>query len=435
MSCSIEARAEQQAEHLRLLCDRVWAAAEIAGEETVSAGILCEALQREGFSVQYGLGSQPTAFRAAMGRGSPVIGLIAEYDALPGLSQKPLPERADAGGAGGHGCGHNLLGAASVFAAILLAQQMREAHSEGTVVLYGTPAEETMFGKNKLLEEGYLADVDVMLSWHPKTNMRCGGVSHSAMNSIRFTFHGRSAHAAANPEYGRSALDAAELMNVGANYLREHVSEHVRFHYSYTNGGEKPNIVPDLAQVWYFVRARTKRELEEVTRRLTLIAEGAAHMTETQMQREFLVRGTHTVVNDELSRLAWQCAQALKPLEFSSACQCFAEQLHQHEPQIQPDFDTQIPEPARGAVEYETGSTDLSSVSHVVPTIELAVTCLARGTPGHHWTVTAQAGHETGRTGALYAAKWLACMGWELMCKPEYVQRVRNEFKERIDRE
>lgn len=410
---------------LQQLSTELWNAAELAGEEWVSSGALAAALRQAGFSVEQGLGSQPTAFRAVYGTGGPRIGFMAEYDALPGLGQ-------DGNSHPGHGCGHNLLGAGSTVAAIILARMLHESGRAGTVVLYGTPAEETMLGKNKLLEEGWLRDADVMLAWHPQARMRCGGVSHNAMNSILFSFYGRTAHAAADPQNGRSALDGAELMNIGCNYLREHIPDGARLHYCYTHGGEKPNIVPDHAQVWYFVRARTRQLLDGITRRVIRTAEGAAYMTETRVEHSFLVKGTHTLVNDQLSRIAFDCAQQLGPLRFGENCLSLAQKLHEELTQIEPEFDTRIPVPVVGRMEYEMGSTDLSAVSHAVPTIELCVTCLAKGTPGHHWAVTAQAGSEIGLCGTRYAAQWLALMGWTLIGHPEKLKAVRNEFQERI---
>lgn len=434
MTNAIRQEVQQQAELLRRLSQGIWEAAEPAGQETISAGLLAGALRQAGFAVEQGLGSQPTAFRAECGSGSPRIGFMAEYDALPGLGQacRPCPTGS---GDPGHGCGHNLLGAGSTVAAIALAKVLQQRGLPGRVILYGTPAEETMFGKNQLLREGFLQDVDVMLAWHPQTRMRCGGVSHNAMNSILFSFYGHTAHAAADPQNGRSALDAAELMNVGCNYLREHIPEGARLHYSYTHGGEKPNIVPDYAQVWYFVRARTKPMLEDITQRVIQVAQGAAQMTGTKAEHTFLVRGTHTLVNDTLSQLAYACAQLIGPLGFDDGCLRFAEALHQELAQIEPEFDTKIPQPVQGSVEYEMGSTDLSSVSHVVPTIELCVTCFARGTPGHHWAVTAQAGGEMGLHGAAFAAQWLALMGSRLAQDPQLLTQVQAEFQKRIAQE
>ncbi|MFQ9992786.1 amidohydrolase [Ruthenibacterium lactatiformans] len=277
---------------LQQLSSALWQAAEPAGAEDASVRVLTEALRSEGFQIEQGLGCQPTAFRAQYGEGTPRIGFMAEYDALPGLWQERVPHPSGDKARAGHGCGHNLLGAGSTAAAIALARALRAGGRPGTVVLYGTPAEETMLGKNRLLKDGYLKDVDVMLAWHPYTQMRCGGVSHNAMNSILFSFHGRTAHAAADPENGRSALDAAEMMNVGCNYLREHIPEGARLHYSYVHAGEKPNIVPEYAQVWYFVRARTKSVLDDITQRVVRVARGAALMTDTGMEYRFLVKGT-----------------------------------------------------------------------------------------------------------------------------------------------
>ena len=274
--------------------------AELAGEERQSAAELCAMLEQAGFAVEQGLGSQPTAFRAVYGSGGPVIGFLCEYDALPKLNQTE-GTCYNGDGRSGHGCGHNLLGVGAAAAAMALREEMEKGGLSGTLVVYGCPAEETLFGKTKMAEEGYFKELDVALAWHPEDHYCCGEVCHKAMDSIRFRFHGRSAHASVCPELGRSALDGAEMMSVGANYLREHVPDGVRIHYSYLSAGEKPNVVPDFAEVWYFVRSNRRRIVDQVTERLIQVARGAAMMSGTEVEWKFLARGNSTRINTTLA--------------------------------------------------------------------------------------------------------------------------------------
>ena len=431
---TIATRAVDQNEKvLTDLAKKIWENPETAFNEVKACEWTAEVLRNAGFEVETGYVGMPTAIRAVWGKGHPVIGFLGEYDALPGLSQKVSTEKEPVTpGAAGQGCGHNLLGAGAFGAALAVKEWLKDHPEAGRVVLFGCPSEEKGNGKTIMAREGVFDGLDAAFTWHPDTVNTVVSYSTLANVSVFFYFKGVTSHAAAAPEMGRSALDAAELMNVGCNYLREHIAEGSRLHYVYTHSGEKPNIVPSYAQVWYFVRARTRAALDEITQRVIQVAQGAAQMTDTRVESSFLVKGTHTLVNDHLSQLAFSCAQHLEAPHFSEDCVRFAEELHREIPQIEPQFDTHIPCPVAGTVEYETGSTDLSLVSHAVPTIELCVTCFAKNTPGHHWAITAQAGGEMGQCGTMFAAQWLALMGGRLVEDPCLLKQVQAEFQKRI---
>lgn len=407
------------------LSDSIHGFAELAGEEYRSMEALCSYLEKRGFRTERGLGSQKTAFRAVFGTGKPVIGFLAEYDALPELAWPACPDSRGVNGPG-HGCGHNLLGAAEAAAASALADAMRHGKREGTLVVYGTPAEETLYGKNQLLKEGYLKELDAALCWHPGRINHCGEYQHKAMHSVKFFFKGRSAHASVCPELGRSALDACELMNVGCNYLREHVSTDVRIHYSYEDSGCKPNIVPEYAGVWYFIRAGRRKTADEVLDRIRNIARGAALMTETAWEEKILASGSETIINSVLSEIVYENMMFIGAPKFHEDDIRWAEKVA--EPLGLPGIlDSGIEKPD-GTIKEEAGSSDFSDVSQEIPAVELGTTCFIDGTPGHHWTVTAAAASKTGHKGMLFAAKVLAVTGYDLVDDKEKLQKAKEEF-------
>ena len=275
---------DENSDRLIKISETIWEYAEIALQETRSAELLAQTLEDAGFKVERGVAGLPTAFTARWGSGSPTIGILAEYDALPSLSQvvgmiekKPLVE-----GGAGHGCGHNLFGTACVGAAIAVKTIMETNGIGGTIILYGCPAEETVYGKTVMAKAGLFNELDAAVSWHPSSENRVSLNSSLALNSFKVTFRGHSAHAAADPWNGRSALDAVEMMNYGVNMMREHIKPTTRIHYVITNGGAVPNIVPDLAAVWYYVRALDRKEVETYYSRILKIAEAAAMATETE---------------------------------------------------------------------------------------------------------------------------------------------------------
>ncbi len=286
------------------LSDRIWEFAEVGLQEHRSARAQEDFLRERGFEIESGVADMPTAFVAARGSGKPVIAFLGEFDALPGTSQKkqpaPDPLKKDAPG---HACGHNLLGVGALGAAVALAEALEKEGIEGEVRYYGCPAEETLVGKVFMVKAGLFEDVDAAITWHPAAVNAVRMDSTSAMNSFKVTFFGVSSHAAGAPELGRSALDAVELMNVGANYLREHVIEQARIHYVITDGGGEPNVVPPEAEVWYYVRAPERDEVEEIYERILRIAEGATLMTDTSHEVAFLSGCYNKLVNRPMAEL------------------------------------------------------------------------------------------------------------------------------------
>ncbi|MCM3702398.1 amidohydrolase [Paenibacillus macerans] len=305
---------ERRREAMTELSDRLWELAETKFEEFESAGLLAERLEQQGFTVAFGIGGLPTAFMASYGSGWPVIAILGEYDALPGMSQTAgavIREPLKPGGSG-HGCGHHLLGTGSLAAAVALKEYMAEAGLPGTIRYYGCPAEEGGSGKTFLVREGAFADVDVALTWHPGYGNAVVSQTSSANYQVRYRFQGRSSHAAASPHTGRSALDAVELMNVGANYLREHVPREAQFHYAITDtGGFSPNVVQAIAEVVYLIRAPEVRQVEEIYARINDIAKGAALMTGTEVQIGFEKACSNLIPNVTVERIMQRCFEAL----------------------------------------------------------------------------------------------------------------------------
>ena len=408
--------------------DAIHGYAELSGEEHRSAAALEELLEHHGFAVERGLKDLPTAFRAVYGSGPVRIGFMCEYDALAGLQQDDVPCQ-QGNGTPGHGCGHNLLGAGSAAAGIALARLVDQG-LPATVVVYGTPAEETLAGKTIMVNNGCFRDVDVVLGWHPHNHSEPGEIKHKAAAAFTMTFHGRAAHACNCPENGRSALDAAELTNIGVNYLREHVDRDCYMHYCYLNGGERPNIVPDYAKLWYMVRAYTYAQMKEVEQRVKRIAEGACLMTDTTVEFETLGDTHDNRLNFTLSRIVWEAMEAVGAPCFTEEETAYARQIAQHAgvPGFTGDFDTRIV-PADRTIKIDNGSTDLADVSQVVPTINMFAACFAANTPMHTWAVTAQACRPSAHRGMRFAAASLALAGARLASDPESLAAVRAEFE------
>lgn len=437
---------QQNADELIELSDKIWEWAEVGFLETKSAAAQIAMLEKYGFTVESGVAGMPTAFVASYGSGKPVIGILGEYDALSGLSQQahfakaPLRE-----GAAGHGCGHNLLGVAAVGGAIAVKTAMAEHNLSGTIRYYGCPAEELLAGKVYMVRAGLFDDVDICLGWHPSSTNEVSAHTSLAMNSALFTFHGRTAHAASDPENGRSALDAVELMNVGANYLREHVSKNVSIHYAITNGGSEPNVVPDLAQVWYYVRAPRRDQVEEVYARLQKIAEGASLMTETTFEIKFLTGCYNTLYNDVVGQVLLESLQEVGTPQFSAEEHEFARQLAHNSPAGNYQEEIDLFRRRYGvdlsgkylneAIVNDTdktrfggGSTDVGDVSWVRPTAQFNVACCAIGTPGHSWQFCAASGMSIGHKGMLVAAQVFALASLRFLQDATLVKQAQAAF-------
>ncbi len=431
---------------LKNLSDQVWELAEVGDKEVGSAQLLAETLENQGFKVSRNTGDLETAFVAEYGSGGPVVGLLGEYDALPELSQavsaqrKPLEE-----GGAGHGCGHNLLGVAAPGSALAL-KDMIDHGSPGTVKFFGCPAEETLSGKVIMAQAGAFDDLDVCLTWHPGGVNGLWAGSSLALNSAKFTFFGRTSHAAASPHVGRSALDAVELMNVGANYLREHVIPDARIHYVITEGGGEPNVVPSRAQAWYYVRGPKRRDVKEIYDRLLRIAEGACLMTETTHQVELLAGCYDYLPNAHLSRILWEEMHALGGPGFDEDDLTFAQDLAGTLDPGQLDRTRESmkeslaegdqflhstvgpwrePDPSRAM----PGSTDVGDVSWLVPTSQIVTACAPLGVAGHTWQFTASSGSSVGIKGMMLAARVMALAGYRLLNSQQDIEQAQKEFE------
>ncbi len=409
--------AEALAPDIRNMAMSLWTYAETALLETQSAALLAGILQAEGFAVEQGVAGMPTAFVASYGSGRPVVGILAEYDALPGVGNAPVPRRAPRPDAvtSGHGCGHNLFGAASVGAALALKRAMDAQGLAGTVRLYGTPAEETVVGKVSMAKAGLFDDLDAVLEWHPGDDTKVRNQPGRAMNNFEVEFFGQAAHAASDPWNGRSALDAVELMNYAVNLMREHVRPTTRIHYVIPRAGEAPNVVPEYAKAWYYVRDVDRPSVERWYAWILQIAEAAALGTRTE-HKVFLVTGVHEYnLNRPLQAALQQNLEIVGPPVFTDEEQAFARELQRFLEIEEQGFDAEIgplaetPEPPSG------GSTDVAEVSYITPTAGFSVTTAAADVPWHSWATTACHGTEAGVKGAVVAAKVLALTGVDLL--------------------
>ena len=410
----------------------VWAAAEVGFKETRSSARLQQELKKAGFKVEAGVAGMPTAFVATAGTGGPVIALLAEFDALPGLAQAAVPHESPIPGQiAGHACGHNLLGAASVTAAIALADWLRRNGVQGTVRLYGTPAEEGGFAKVYMVRDGLFRDVDATLSWHPGDRNGATPGRSLALISGKFRFHGRASHAAVAPERGRSALDGVEVMNVAANFLREHVPSDTRIQYVITNGGGQPNVVPAFAESFYFVRHHDTAVVKDVWARIIKAAEGAATATGTTVSYE-LISGTYdTLPNLSLNRIVHRNLKAAGGFSYSPGEQAFARDIIASYPDKGvTTSDPQAIEPL-GPERKGYASSDVGDVSWVTPTASLSTATFVRGTSAHSWQAAATSGTTIGEKGALVAARTLALTAAELFLRPGEITAAKAEFDKR----
>jgi len=441
----VVAAVEDERERLIELARELWETPELGLHEETAARALATTLEAEGFDVETGVGGMPTAFVATYGEGAPRVGILGEYDALPGLSQRVAAERDPVeAGAPGHGCGHNLFGTAGVGAAIALARAL-DAGLDGTIRFYGFPAEETLVGKVFMARAGAFDDLDAALAWHPGDLTRPTRDRSLALDSVQFTFHGESAHAAAAPESGRSALDALELMNTGVEFVREHVPDEVRIHYAITDGGTAPNVVPAEATGWYYVRAPERATVERIGDWVADIAEGAAIMSHTEVERR-AITGCHGYrpngpVTDAIERYL----RAVESPAYTEADRAFAADL-------QATLDAEavessledLTEASRATVEgaslhaapVETtdagevggGSTDVGDVSRIVPTGQFRAATWPVGTPAHSWQAVAANG-DFATTGMVYAAKVLAATAHDLLAGPALRREAEAAFE------
>jgi aminobenzoyl-glutamate utilization protein B len=436
------------------LGDRIWGLAETGFEETASAAALSAALEAEGFKVSTGLGGIPTSFVASYGRGQPVIALLGEYDALSGLSQVAAADRKEelVPGGNGHGCGHNLLGVGALGAAVAVKDFLKATGTVGTIRYYGCPGEERGAGKTFMVRAGAFGDVDLALTWHPGEVNAVLQARTLANISAYFLFHGKAAHAAAAPQLGRSALDAVELMNVGANFLREHVVPEARIHYAITNpGGRAPNVVQDIAESHYFCRAPRVAQAREIYERLCDVARGAALMTGTTLEMRFAEGVSDYLPNRALGAVLQRCLEAaglpafgpaerelarrfrttLTPAELGAAlAQARFTQGAEAARRLESSPLSEWASPLFPGDALLPGSTDVGDVSQVVPTGQVVTACTAFGTVPHTWQFTAQAASSIGHEGMLAAARVLALACAEAFTDPGIAARAKAEHRE-----
>ncbi|WP_077309137.1 amidohydrolase [Terribacillus halophilus] len=424
----------------------IWKNPQIAYEETYASTAQKDMLADAGFRLTDSIGGMQTAFYAEYGEGYPIIGILGEFDALPGLAQstKPYKDPVNANKPG-HACGHHLLGTAGVEAVLALKQLIDDGQLTGTIRYYGCPAEEVLSGKTFMAREGVFHDLDCCLTWHPGTSNVVQNFSSQAMISIKYRFHGIPAHAAGAPHAGRSALDAVEIMNIGANYLREHLVDGTRIHYAITNGGQAPNIVPDEAEVWYYLRGANREQVEDMLARMHDIAKGAALITGTTTSHELLANCYHMLTNDTLNTLNYRNMENFPMQRFTSDEVAYSSILRK-------SMDPKLIEASRTELKLDSndilptknfydlsakektmpGSTDVADVSWITPLASISTTCGPIGTQVHAWQATAVFGTTIGLKGMHHAAKIMALTAYDLFSEPALVEQAKTEFKQAI---
>jgi len=422
----------RQEPDLARIADRIWALAETALKEVESAEVLASYLENQGFRVERDVAGMPTALVAEWGQGSPVIGIMGEYDALPGLSQKATPVRSPLSeGAGGHGCGHNLFGTASAGAAVALKDTMENHKIGGTIRFYGTPAEEDIGGKIFMIKSGLFKDVDAAFAWHPSTSNDADVQSSQAVVDFRAEFTGRAAHAAFDPWNGRSALDGADLFIHALNLMREHVRPTVRIHYVVEAGGLVPNIVPEKSVVWCWIRDSTRQGVDSVLGRARKAAEGAAIATETAVQLRIQGGNYEVLPNRAGGLLMFRNMEWIGPVTYTPEEKRFAATLQDSAGVAQEGLEGAISPWKETAVHPEGGSTDVGDVSWVVPVINMTATTAPKGVPWHSWAVVAPGGMSIGHKGMILAAKSMATTAVDLLLDKKALEEVTAEFKEK----
>jgi len=414
------------------LSDQIWQLAETALEETQSSKLLADYAEAQGFKVERGVAGLPTAFIATYGQGRPVIGVLGEYDALPGLSQKAQPvKEALQPGAAGQGCGHNLLGTAALSSALAIKELIEVGKLKGTVRFYGTPAEEATGGKVYMVRAGLFNDLDACLTWHPGQETEVSVDGSQAIVEFIVEFFGRAAHAAGDPWNGRSALAALELYTTGLNRMREFVKPTVRMHYSILNGGDVPNVVPAYARLWCWLRDSKGTGVQQLMDRAHHLAEGAALMAEVEQKLTVCGGNWETLVNLTGEKLMFNNMTWLGPIKFTPEEQEFAKEIQKSLGLEPKGLDETIQPWAAPKPDPEGGSTDVGDVSWQVPTISFDVTTAPIDTPWHAWPVVACGGMSIGHKGLIYAAQILATTMVDLYENPKYIQAMKEEFEQK----
>jgi aminobenzoyl-glutamate utilization protein B len=423
----IDSRYEDTADIAR----SIWEFAEVGYQENQSSTLLQDSLTAEGFTIEAGVANIPTAFVANYGSGGPVIAILAEFDALPGINQDSVPDRLPIQGkTAGHACGHNLFGAGSIGAAIAIKHWLEESGTPGTIRIMGTPAEEGGSGKVYMVRAGLLDDVDIALHWHPGDRNSAAASTTLANRSAKFRFRGISAHAAGAPEKARSALDGVEAFNYMVNMMREHVPQETRIHYVITAGGNAPNVVPDFAEVYYYVRHPEARVVKEIWERLEAAAKGAAMGSGVEVDWE-IIHGNHPLmINEPLAKMMDSKLRIVGGVTYNDHELAFAEEIYAtlDHPQLAIGSQEEI-QPY--SVSLVSASTDVGDVTVAVPTVGLRTATWVPGTSAHSWQSTAASGMTIGYKGAQVAAKTLTLAAIELFTNEELRAAARQEFEER----
>jgi len=411
----------------------IWSLAELGYQEHQSTAVLQSLLNKAGFTIKKGVADIPTAFIAEYGSGSPVIGILAEFDALPGFSQAATPtKQSSEGQSNGHACGHHLFGSASSTAAIAISEWLKASDQKGTIRVYGTPAEEGGAGKVYMVRSGLFDDVDAMLHWHPSSRNGASARSSLANKSGKFRFYGESAHASAAPHRGRSALDAVESMNYMVNMMREHMLSDSRIHYVITRGGEAPNVVPAFAEVYYYVRHPEMSEAKDLFERVVKAAEGAATGTGTKMEYEVIHGVFNLLPNEPLAKVMHANLSAIGGIAYTDEERLFAEEIitsfpgDKHRPEDALNID-----PFTVSTKGSGGSTDVGDVSWVVPTAGLGTATWVPGTAAHSWQAVAAGGMSIGHKGMINAAKVLAMTAYDLFMDRELIELGKADLENR----
>lgn len=450
---------EDKREELIAASDQIWGTPETRFATDESVKPYYDILEDEGFQIEKGLASMPNAFVASYGSGNPVIGILAEYDALSNLSQvADLGEKkAEIVGGNGHGCGHNLLGIGSLAGAIGIKEYMAQTGLNGTIKLFGCPAEESGYGKAFMARDGIFDGIDVALSWHPMDVNTGWGDSSLSVYQVYYKFKGTSSHAAAAPEQGRSALDAAELMNMGVQFLREHIIDSGRIHYAFTDaGGESANVVQPSAGLYYFIRAPFAHQAEEIYKRVNKVAEGAAHMTETELEIEFDSACLNYIPNKALTTKMYENLKTFEDLGLTDEDQLYGKRynnsLSESEKQnlynrargLYPDSsEEELMAIVNKSYFTETiplqfsdktlGSTDVGDVSWVVPTAQVTIACEPQGTPPHSWQWVANGKSDVAHKGMLTAGKVIATTAYDLLTQPDLLEIAATEHQRNLN--
>ena len=427
MSDSIRQREQSAWE----IASQIWSLSEPGYQEVESSRILADLLEKAGFRVERGVAEIPTAITATFGQGSPVIAILGEYDALPGLSQQTVPEQLPRPGVtSGHACGHHLFGTASASAAIAVAEQIRAGNLRGTVRFYGCPAEEGGSGKAFMVRAGLFQDCDAAFHWHPAGRNTAGDSSCLSRAAVKFRYKGRSAHAAGAPEQGRSALDAIELACHASELLREHTPDFTRIHHVITSGGAAPNVVPDFAEVFFYIRHPKAEVVRELYPRLVKCGQAGALATETEFEELYLGGTMELLPNDRLAQIALANLRQLNDLKYDPQQLEFAQRIR--ESLVKPIPLESLSQVSDTSGEVGKGSTDVGDVSWVVPTAGFTTACFVPGTSSHSWQAVAASGTSIGKQGMQLAARTLAASVWDVMTQPDVLAQAKAEHTKRM---